>query len=181
MLSPMRFLVSKTMCCLVLVASLGLFASATVPASDDYDYSDTDYPEHSSLVPKSWDLAQEAQKALQNETPLLLMFSAEDCEFCQRLESEILDPMLLSGDYDDKILIRRVMTDSYLRVQDFQGRTIEMDELSSRYNIQVTPTVLIVDHQGRELAPRIIGVNTIEMYSAYLDKAIDLTHRLVQQ
>ena len=37
----------------------------------------------------------------------------------------------------------------------------------------MTPTLLFVDSQGRELAERMVGVTTLEFYGGYLDQAID--------
>ena len=37
----------------------------------------------------------------------------------------------------------------------------------------VTPTIILVDGAGKEIAKRQTGVNTVEMYGWYLDQAID--------
>lgn len=136
---------------------------------------------HGQEVPVTRDLAAEAEQARDRQMPLLLMFAAEDCDYCRLLEAEILNPMVISGEYDHKVLIRRVMTDDFGRVRDFEGKLVDSDELASRYNVQVTPTVVLVDYQGRELAPRVVGTNTIEMYSAYLDRAIDVSRDLLRR
>lgn len=131
--------------------------------------------EHQSIVPVSTDLALDASRAQNKKIPILLVFSAEHCEFCHLLEREILDPMYISGDYEDKVLIRRVMTDSSAEVRNFQGKLEDVDKFSNRYSVQVTPTVMLVDYDGNELAPRVLGVNTVDLYSAYLDEAILLS------
>ena len=37
----------------------------------------------------------------------------------------------------------------------------------------MTPTLLFLDPDGTEIVPRIVGVNTVEMFGFYLDRAID--------
>ena len=83
--------------------------------------------------------------------------------------------MYISGEYDNKVIIRKVMIDSYASVRDFSGNKMESSDLAHRYNIKVTPTVMLVDSRGNELAPKILGINTVDFYSAYLDQAIELS------
>ena len=45
----------------------------------------------------------------------------------------------------------------------------------------VTPTILFVDHTGRQLAERMVGINTIEMYGGYLDQCIDTALMHIRQ
>ncbi|UCE90318.1 MAG: hypothetical protein JSW10_05755, partial [Pseudomonadota bacterium] len=46
-------------------------------------------------------------------------------------------------------------------------------EFAQRYSAFVMPTVVLVDHRGRELAPRLVGVTTPDFYGGDLDDAID--------
>lgn len=160
-----------------LVLSLGIVAA---PGIAGYPEESDDDPLHESIVPSTQDLVKDAAFAREQNIPLILVFSAEDCDYCKLLEQEILDPMYISRDYDNKAVIRRVMIDSHLGLLDFTGSTIDADAFAKRLGVKVTPTVLFVDTHGKELAPRILGVNTIEMYSAYMDQAIDLSYQEMQ-
>ncbi len=102
----------------------------------------------------------------------MIMFSAEDCAYCEILESEVLRPMLMSGDYGHKVLIRKYMVDHGGNIRDFDGKMIDNYEFVSRYNIFVTPTLVFLDSHGQELAERIIGVNTLELFAGRVDDAI---------
>ena len=46
-----------------------------------------------------------------NRRRFLLVVSQHHCPFCQKLESEILDPVMLSGQYTDKIIIVELLMD----------------------------------------------------------------------
>jgi hypothetical protein len=81
--------------------------------------------------------------------------------------------MLLSGEYTDKIIIRKLVLDNGSRIGDFEGLQIDATRLSDRYRIFVTPTILFVDSAGRELAERMVGINTPELFGGYLDNCIE--------
>ncbi|MCK5361468.1 MAG: thioredoxin fold domain-containing protein, partial [Gammaproteobacteria bacterium] len=100
--------------------------------------------------------------------------SQADCPYCELLKREILEPMLISGEYDGRVLIRELLIDSELPVRDFDGQAIAPDALAQRYRARLTPTVLFLDDRGRELTKPMIGINTVDFYGYYLDAAIDV-------
>lgn len=124
-------------------------------------------------VPVASDLYADGRLAHEKQLPILLSFSAGSCHYCDLLEEEFLRPMLLSHEYDDRILIRKLVLDNGSRVIDFTGQKIDATRLSDRYRITVTPTMLFVDENGTELAERMVGINTPEMFGGYLDNCID--------
>jgi thioredoxin-related protein len=124
-------------------------------------------------IPLATDLQADGRHAREAGLPILLTFSAIVCEYCRQLEDEFLRPMLISGDYTDKTLIRRLLLDNGSRVIDFAGERIATTQLSDRYRVYVTPTILFLDGNGNELAERMVGINTPEMYGGYLDNCID--------
>lgn len=123
-------------------------------------------------IPQIKDLRQEASTASQKRLPILVMFSAEYCAYCVRIEEDFLKPMHNGGFYDEKVIIRRVKLGSGT-VNDFDGSRISADELAARYDVSVTPTLVFIDAHGRQLAQKLVGLTTPEMYGGYLDTAID--------
>ena len=123
-------------------------------------------------MPVALDLQQDGRLARDRGLPILLNFSAIECSYCDMLEEEFLEPMILGGEYRDRIIIRKLILDNGSRVRDFKGRKLDATDLSDRYRIYVTPTILFVDANGRELAERMIGINTPELYGGYLDACI---------
>lgn len=124
-------------------------------------------------VPVAADLQQLGDQALSRELPILLTFTSLICSYCELLEQDFLKPMLLSGEYRDKVMIRKLEPGPGTSVTDFNGKKIMASELSSRYRVFVTPTVLFVDGNGKELAERIVGINTPELFGGYLDDCIE--------
>lgn len=123
-------------------------------------------------VVESHDLKADASTAQARSLPILLSFTSSTCGYCEQLEEWFLKPMLISGDYDDKILIRKVIIDDADTLVDFDGSRVDADRLASRYRVTVVPTVLFLDAGGRELTDRMVGINTLEFYGGYLDNNI---------
>ncbi len=123
-------------------------------------------------IPPLTDLAADLDAVRTTGRPLLLIFSAEHCFYCERLKESIIKPMLRSGDYDDRVIIRLIELDSYESITGADGKAIEPPELARRHDVRVTPTVLLLGPEGEELAPRQLGINNEDYYGAYLDDAI---------
>ena len=118
-------------------------------------------------------LQVEADRARTHKLPLLIVFSADHCPYCHVVEEEFLEPMLRSGDYTHRVIMRKIDLDSSRRLLDFDGRRVSARQLAKRYRVKVTPTVLLLDAEGRELTERLVGISTPDFYGGYLDAAID--------
>lgn len=134
----------------------------------------------SNSVPTATDLQVLALKSNQEKIPILIMYAAEHCEYCERLEEDLLGPMYGSGQYADRIIIRKVMIDSFENIKDFKGASMEADNFAFKQKVQVTPTLRFVDYEGNQLAPEMVGYNTPEMYSAYIENAIESSNRVIR-
>ncbi len=153
----------------VLHLLLVLLWSISIPAVTADD--DVDLPSV-TITPLS-DLARDLAEVERSRRPLMLIFSADHCPFCERLKENIVKPMLRSGDYDDRVIIRVTELDVYEAITGKDGKPIEPPDLARAYNVWVTPTVLILGPDGEELAPRQLGINNEDYYGAYLDAAIE--------
>jgi len=131
-------------------------------------------------LPQADDFALLALQSNQQKLPILIMYAAETCEYCERLEDEILAPMYRSGQFDNRIIIRKVMIDSINDIRDFDGNLVHADNFAYKRGVQVTPTLQFVDARGEQLAPEMIGYNTPEFYSAYIENAIDKSQNAIK-
>ena len=131
-------------------------------------------------VPVARNLHTDGQLAHNKQLPILLTFSADECSYCELLEEEFLQPMLLGGEYRDKIIIRKLVLDNGSRVSDFSGQQIDATRLSDRYRVYVTPTMLFIDENGTELAERMVGINTLELFGGYLDDCIETAWLMIR-
>lgn len=119
------------------------------------------------------DLQKLGQEARERNVPIVMMLSAEFCPWCVKLEEEHFKPMLRSGDYKERALIRKFKVDEYDDVRDFDGKMVSPDVVNDRYGAFVTPTVIYLDGNGRQLAKKMVGLSTGHYYGSYVDMAID--------
>ena len=131
-------------------------------------------------IPIATDLSVLALQSNQSEVPILIMYAAEHCEYCERLEDDLLGPMHVSGQYSNRVIIRKVMIDSYESIKDFKGGSIDAEDFAFTRGVEVTPTLRFVDAEGNQLAPEMIGYNTPEMYAAYIENAIESSRRAIK-
>ena len=148
----------------LVLAALSVWAAEIAP---------TDGMATEAQVVETLDLEADARLAAELQVPILVMFAQQGCAYCEIVEDEFLRPMLISGDYDNRVLIRRVMLDGFDSIRDFNGEMVGVDDLSMRYRAPMTPTVVFLNPQGREVAPRLIGVTTLDFYGGELDERID--------
>ena len=132
-------------------------------------------------IPLARDLMLAGRQAERACVPLLLEFSADDCHFCALLEEEVLNPTLLDRDYEQRVLMRKLILDRGTKLRNFSGKSINASDLANQYKVFVTPTLLFVDRQGKELAERMVGVTTLEFYGGYLDQALDAARDKLQK
>lgn len=123
---------------------------------------------------------QTLQKEMRDKKlPLLVAFRADYCGYCARLEREYLEPMVKSGNYTNRILIRQFSIDKNEKIIDFNGDRISADDFSYRYKASITPTLIFLNAQGEEVAERLLGYNSPDFYGAYLENSIDAAYKAV--
>lgn len=144
----------------LLITALGLFLLAGLHAAE-------------VEIPNLRNLQTDGQTSQQKQLPIVVLFSATHCGYCSIVKEDFLKPMLISGEYTDKAMIRVIELDSSDALMDLDGQPISAEAFADRYGIYLTPTLAFFDARGNELAPRMVGVTTVEFYGGYLDDAID--------
>ncbi len=134
------------------------------------EYDDEELPYIS--VEYATDFSQLAQLARTQEKIIVLVISASYCEYCDLLEEEFLKPMLRNADITREVIIRKLDMDSYYTIVDFSGDKTTPRGFARDYKVPLSPTLLFLDSDGDEVAARILGINSLELYGGYLDTAI---------
>ncbi len=123
---------------------------------------------------------QALRKEMQEKNlPLLLAFRADYCGYCAQLEREYLEPMVKSGEYTNRILIRRFSMDKEETITDFNGELLDPGEFAYRHKASLTPTLVFLNARGDEVAERLLGYNSPDFYGAYLENSIEAAHQTV--
>ncbi|MDY6979883.1 MAG: thioredoxin fold domain-containing protein [Pseudomonadota bacterium] len=151
-----------------------LLATSLLPLLMTLPVSAADQAARAYEVPRTGDLQADGQLAKRKNLPILIMFSQTGCSYCEQVLEQFLEPMRKSGDYTDRVIMRRIKLDAFEEIRDFDGQWREPDEIALRYGASVTPTVVFVDYRGHQLAERILGLTTPAFYGGELDDAIEL-------
>ncbi len=127
------------------------------------------------------DLRDEARLVRADNLVLVLEFSSDDCTYCRKLEQLFLLPMQRNAEYDEKILIRTVSLDSFETLVDFDGQSMSTVDFASRYGVSLTPTLLFLNADGKEMSDKLVGIWSEDFYGGFIDNRIDearakLTH-----
>jgi len=118
-------------------------------------------------------LQHDAARAEREQIPILVALFASWCEWCERVEQEFLRPMLISGDYRHTVIIRKLETDGHQPFIGIDGQPEQPEQFARHYHAGLTPTLIFIDHHGNEIAARMVGLTTPEMYAGYIDQAIE--------
>ncbi|MDH5766948.1 MAG: thioredoxin fold domain-containing protein [Gammaproteobacteria bacterium] len=124
-----------------------------------------------STIREIKDLGLEARLS-EGKQLIIILFSASSCEYCELIRQSYLLPLQQNSKYKDKIRIGQVEKEDYYYLYDFNGESIGGDTLALRYDIDLVPTIIFIDHKGRELAKRIVGITLIDYLDMYIDQAI---------
>lgn len=118
------------------------------------------------------DLAVLKQQMSARQLPVLMLFSTEDCHYCEAIRENYLIPMMQTGEYQDRILFRQLYMGEYNLLKNEQGKLVGGDQLALKYAVDVSPTILFLDVDGNEVAQRIVGVSTPDYFDETLQQHI---------
>ena len=133
-----------------------------------YQYEDDE--ERKSLIPAVLNFEQEMKQA---GKPIMVEFSTPWCAYCEALEVEILEPLIRSDKYSDAIIIRKLQIDTYSDVIGFDGKRYKTAEFSRKYGVDLYPTLVFFDAEGREISQRVVGITVLDYVAEAVDKAIE--------
>ena len=124
------------------------------------------------------DLAADARLAAKKGVPLVVLYSRDDCNWCEKVRREYLGP--LSRDPATPAVIRQVHIDRAAPLQDFAGRRSTSAEFSRQMQARFAPTVMFHGPDGSTLAEAIVGFRLADFYGAYLERAIEESRTRLQ-
>lgn len=144
-----------------------------------------------SSLPSPRALRPLLQIAADEKLPLIVFFSLKGCAWCERLRREQLLGMLpgiatrgiqlIEFDMQDNrhfdetsalVNERQAATTASQTIQSPISSSQSAAALAQQLKVRVAPTVVFLGPQG-EIAERLVGYNSPDFYSAYLDERIE--------
>jgi thioredoxin-related protein len=125
-----------------------------------------------------WSDVSETARLL--HTPILVVFSADTCGYCEQLKQEVIDPLSDDPNEGHRLLIREFDINSGGKMIDFNGESIRSRQFKQRYGIFATPTLLILDAEGHLLTDPLVGYNSANAYRELLQTSLDASFQALE-
>ena len=129
----------------LLLALLFLFAA---PA-----WAETRDPVNHFFQPKFGDLrADLAEAKKQGKKGVFLFFEMDECPFCDRMKSTILNQADVQDAYRSQFLVYPIDVNGDTGMTDFQGKDTTEKDFAFAHRVRATPTLLFFDLDGKLVA-----------------------------
>lgn len=93
---------------------------------------------------------QEARK--QGKKGIFLFFEMDDCPFCERMKTTILNQSDVQDAYRAQFLLYSIDVNGDTQMTDFQGRETTEKDFALAYRVRATPALLFFDLDGKMVA-----------------------------
>ena len=123
-------------------------------------------------LPKAADLAIDGAAMRAAKMPMVVLYSQAGCSYCDEARTYLV-PMARDPANAQRALFRQVDIDSDAALTDFAGKPTTHRRLAAQLGAKFTPTVSLLDAEGRALGEAIIGMRLPDFYGQYVDNAID--------
>lgn len=134
--------------------------------------------EQHKKLPELQNMQTLGEQAKRNQLPILMIFSAEWCEYCDVLKEHVLNPMVINDMYQGKVVyLRNVGIDQPEPILDWNGKLIKKSKWAYQINADLTPTVAFFDGNGKEVAERIVGISEITLFASLVHSRINDAYR----
>ena len=124
-------------------------------------------------IPPVKSLSETGRISQQQGIPVIVFVSRDACPYCRTLRDTILVPMLTADKFEHRAILVEVSLDRVDPFTGFENRQVTARAFGQFYRAEITPTLLFLDSEGREIGKRIIGISNLEFYGHYLQKSID--------
>ena len=122
------------------------------------------------------DWSQAARDAKVSQSPIIILYTAQTCGYCERLKQEVLIPMFGHTVKTAPALLKEVDINSGGKMIDFDGEPIRSRQFKQRYHVFATPTLLILDSSGEPLTDPIVGYDSKDRYQSRLERLLEGFH-----
>jgi len=129
-------------------------------------YSDT------SVLPIATNLQELGKKALKQNIPIAILFSAKGLKSTQDLKDEAIVPMLYSGDLEGFVLMTEINVNVDETTIDFYGDAMPNEEFKDLYNLTSLPVVIFVNGEGEVITDQLLS-GAYDFYPHYLKQSIN--------
>lgn len=121
------------------------------------------------ILPVASDFAADAREARAAGKPILLFFSLTGCAFCRGALREVIVPMYRDPKWNSRMLFRQITIDHTTPLTDFDGKSVRPIDVATRLDGRFTPTVMMLDPDGRKIGEAVVGIANFDFYASYVE------------
>ncbi len=127
-------------------------------------------------LPPATDLEHDAATMRKERVPMLVLYSQAGCHYCETARSYLV-PMAAPEVRGRHALFRQIDIDSDAALVDFSGTRSTHRAVAKAQKAGFTPTVRLLDADGRTIGEDIVGLRLEDFYGQYVDNAIEAARR----
>jgi len=124
-------------------------------------------------IPQAVNLSETGQLSRQQSIPVIVFVSRDACPYCRTLRKSILGPMFAAEKFEQRAILLEVSLDRVDSFKGFGAKKVTAQAFGEHYNAGITPTLLFLDSEGREIGKRLVGISNLELYGYYLQQSIN--------
>ena len=127
---------------------IALFLLMAAPA-----WAETRDPVNHFFQPKFGDLQADLQEARkQGKKGIFLFFEMDDCPWCERMKTTILNQSDVQDDYRAKFMVYPIDVNGDTEITDFQGKPTTEKAFAFGLRVRATPVLMFFDLDGKVMA-----------------------------
>ncbi|MDO9469040.1 MAG: thioredoxin family protein [Thiobacillus sp.] len=127
---------------------IALFLLLSAPA-----WAETRDPMTHFFQPQFGDLQADLQEAKkQGKKGIFLFFEMDDCPFCERMKTTILNQSEVQEDFRAKFLLYPIDVNGDTELTDFQGKATTEKAFAFGHRVRATPVMMFFDLDGKLMA-----------------------------
>ena len=116
-------------------------------------WAETRDPANHFFQPKFGDLRADLQEAKkQGKKGIFLFFEMDDCPFCERMKTTILNQSDVQDTYRAQFLVYSIDVNGDTQMTDFEGKDTTEKSFSFAHRVRATPALLFFDLDGKLVA-----------------------------
>jgi thioredoxin-related protein len=133
-------------------------------------------------LPAAIDLRAEAAQAAKAGGPLIVIYSRQDCKYCEAVKRDYLKPLAANPHFGDRVVIRQINQDGETQaLTDFKGNSSTHARVATTEKVKLVPVVAFYGPDGRQLANPIVGARLPDFYQSYLEDAVEQSVRALKK
>ena len=116
-------------------------------------WAETRDPANHFFQPRFGDLQADLQEAKkQGKKGIFLFFEMDDCPFCERMKTTLLNQSDVQDAYRAHFLLYPIDVNGDTQMTDFQGKPTTEKAFALAHRVRATPTLLFFDLDGKLVA-----------------------------